>query len=75
MGIEPELAAVCGNFCGPCDFLGRTCAGCLAQKGRMFWGTCERYQCCVEEKHLNIVVGVRSSLATGSIGIQRSWMR
>lgn len=52
MNVKPEFAAVCGNFCGTCEFLGKSCAGCLVQKGRMFWGTCERYRCCIEEKHL-----------------------
>ena len=52
MNTEPQLAAVCGDFCGTCEFLGESCAGCLAQKGRVFWGACERYLCCVQEKRL-----------------------
>lgn len=52
MNIKPEFAAVCGGFCGTCGFLGESCAGCLVQKGHMFWGTCERYRCCVEQKRL-----------------------
>lgn len=52
MNIKLEFAAVCGAFCGTCEFPGKSCAGCLAQKGRMFWGICERYLCCVEERHL-----------------------
>jgi hypothetical protein len=52
MSALPDLAAVCGNYCGTCDFYGSTCAGCLEQKGRMFWGTCRRYRCCVEAKQL-----------------------
>ena len=52
MNIKPEFAAVCGGFCGTCGFLGESCAGCLVQKGHMFWGACERYRCCVEQKRL-----------------------
>jgi hypothetical protein len=52
MRIKPQYAAVCGNFCGTCGFLGKSCAGCLAHEGKVFWGTCERYLCCVEEKQL-----------------------
>ncbi len=52
MKIKSDFAAVCGSFCGTCEYLSKSCAGCLVQKGQMFWGVCERYQCCVEEKKL-----------------------
>ena len=52
MNIKSEYAAVCGTFCGSCEFLRKSCNGCLAQKGRVFWGICERYQCCVEKRRL-----------------------
>jgi len=45
-------AAVCGNYCGKCDYLGKGCGGCLVQKGQLFWGTCERYICCVDKRKL-----------------------
>ena len=49
---KTHLAAACGTYCGTCNFLRKSCAGCLAQKGQMFWGTCERYHCCVETHQL-----------------------
>ncbi len=53
MNTKPEYAAVCGTFCGHCGFSeSKSCAGCLAQNGHMFWGTCERYLCCVEKRQL-----------------------
>ena len=52
MEVKAEFAAVCGNFCGACRFLGASCRGCLSQGGNVFWGTCKRYVCCVRQKEL-----------------------
>ena len=49
--------AVCGLNCGACEYLGKTCAGCRAQKGKVFWAepfglsACPIYGC-AEEKGL-----------------------
>lgn len=33
MNGKTHLAAACGTYCGTCNFLRKSCAGCLAQKG------------------------------------------
>ena len=45
-----ELKAVCGLNCADCRFYEDQCLGCRKQKGRMFWGLCPIYYCCVYEK-------------------------
>ncbi|MGA1876278.1 MAG: DUF3795 domain-containing protein [bacterium] len=47
-----ELKAVCGLSCEECQFYGIQCAGCRIQRGRMFWGRCPVYCCCVYDRGL-----------------------
>jgi hypothetical protein len=53
-----QLAAVCGIYCGDCQFLGKTCKGCAKVLGKPFWtsempsGACPLYDCCVIRKKL-----------------------
>jgi hypothetical protein len=57
---EANLAAVCGIYCGGCNYLDGTCKGCSAERGRVFWtkseeipwDTCPIWKCCVEQKEL-----------------------
>ncbi len=56
--VDYNLAAVCGLFCGECEYLGLKCRGCRQQKGKPFWidmmivEVCPLYICCVDTKHL-----------------------
>ena len=53
-----ELAAVCGLYCGDCDYLGDKCPGCGRTHGKPFWTevlkleVCPIYGCCVANKQL-----------------------
>lgn len=55
---QEELAAVCGLYCGSCEYLGERCPGCGRIEGRPFWtaefgvDTCPLYACCVHGKDL-----------------------
>ncbi|RJP66765.1 MAG: DUF3795 domain-containing protein [Candidatus Abyssobacteria bacterium SURF_17] len=55
---DKNLAAACGLYCGPCEYLGKQCRGCGNQAGKPFWTThakvevCPLYDCCVNKKHL-----------------------
>lgn len=52
------LASSCGLYCGDCEQLGKSCAGCGSVKGRPFWTThagvetCPLYDCCVNQRQL-----------------------
>jgi len=40
------MIAVCGAYCGTCEWRPKTnCPGCLAAKGKMFWGVCGIARC------------------------------
>lgn len=51
-------AAVCGYYCGSCQFLGEQCLGCGNVDGKPFWtvempgGVCPIYDCCTNKKQL-----------------------
>ena len=55
---ETNLAAVCGIYCGGCQYLEQTCKGCSAERGKVFWtrleeipwDTCPIWECCVDQK-------------------------
>ena len=57
---EINLAAVCGIYCGRCEYLDEMCKGCGAEKGKVFWtkseeipwDTCPIWKCCIEERQL-----------------------
>jgi hypothetical protein len=44
----------CGINCGDCDWYKGSkqpsCAGCVAIKGKPFWGTCDTYACVIDHK-------------------------
>jgi|SRR5450756_117654 len=55
---DEKLAAVCGLYCGPCEYLGEQCGGCGYIEGKPFWTsemrieTCPLYDCCINKKQL-----------------------
>jgi len=56
--MNTKLAASCGLFCGNCEHLETKCKSCATQKGKPFWTTvmkvecCPIYNCSVNMKHL-----------------------
>ena len=50
------LAAICGIYCGDCEFLGKQCGGCGNIQGKPFhveqagMDVCSLYGCCVDSK-------------------------
>jgi len=47
------VISVCGLSCSDCGYYkAGNCAGCYAQHGNLFWGSCPIYRCCVNEKGL-----------------------
>jgi hypothetical protein len=53
-----NLAAVCGIYCGNCDYLSKDCDGCKSREGKPFWtnlyniAVCPLYDCCHNQKQL-----------------------
>jgi len=55
-----DLTSVCGIYCRGCEYLGETCKGYDAEKGKVFWtksdevpfDVCPLWKCCVDEKQL-----------------------
>ncbi len=48
--MDQQLIAMCGAYCGTCEWRPKTdCPGCLALKGKMFWGTCDVATCAVNK--------------------------
>jgi hypothetical protein len=48
--MDPQLIGMCGAYCGTCEWKTRTnCPGCLAARGKMFWGICDVAQCAIEK--------------------------
>lgn len=44
--------SICGIDCAACRHRTENgCTGCRAQKGNIFWGTCDLYKCCAEKQH------------------------
>lgn len=42
--------ASCGLDCEICQFkIDQKCSGCHAQKGKIFWGKCDLYECAYEK--------------------------
>ena len=51
---KSSYATPCGLFCLDCKHLKTSCKGkpCMMHDGKVFWGTCEIYNCCVKQKKL-----------------------
>jgi hypothetical protein len=55
---DVNYAAVCGLYCGGCEYLGKNCRGCGYVEGKPFWaaqlpsGTCPFHDCCRNQKNL-----------------------
>jgi len=48
--MHKAMIGMCGAYCGVCEWREKTnCAGCQANKGTIFWGTCAVATCCVEK--------------------------
>lgn len=71
-----ELKAVCGLDCEECQFYNEQCSGCRKERGRMFWGRCPIFFCCVHERGLKVCADCNDFLCqkflnqiTNSIGL------
>ena len=48
--MDKSLIAFCGAYCGVCEWKEKVgCKGCKASGGTMFWGECNKAQCCIEK--------------------------
>ncbi|HPB87492.1 MAG TPA: DUF3795 domain-containing protein [Thermotogota bacterium] len=48
--MDQRFIGMCGAYCGTCAWKDKTnCPGCLAAKGKMFWGTCEVARCALSK--------------------------
>jgi hypothetical protein len=48
--MDMQLIGMCGAYCGACEWKTKTnCPGCLAAKGKMFWGICDVATCGIEK--------------------------
>ena len=44
--------AYCGLNCEGCEYIeSNGCKGCVALKGKVFWGECALAKCCIEKGH------------------------
>ncbi len=56
--MDEVLVGPCGIFCGDCEYLGESCAGCGLVEGKPFWtrdvemAICPLYDCSVRNKRL-----------------------
>jgi hypothetical protein len=56
--MDEILAGPCGIFCGDCEYLGDSCAGCGHVEGKPFWTSevemeiCPLFDCSVNVKRL-----------------------
>ena len=47
---DKTMTAYCGAYCGECEWRQKTgCRGCRASAGNMFWGECDKANCCIEK--------------------------
>ena len=47
---DKRMMAFCGTYCNVCDWREKTnCAGCQQNKGQMFFGQCDKANCCMEK--------------------------
>ncbi|GHT55327.1 hypothetical protein FACS1894109_01660 [Spirochaetia bacterium] len=45
--------STCGLNCNKCEFkLTNGCKGCRENQGKIFWGECDLYKCCMD-KNIN----------------------
>jgi hypothetical protein len=48
--MDKNMIAMCGAYCGGCEWIAKTnCPGCLAAKGKVFWGECQMAKCCLDK--------------------------
>ena len=48
--MDMQLVGMCGAYCSTCEWKTKTnCPGCLAAKGKMFWGICDVAKCTIEK--------------------------
>jgi len=48
--MDRQLIGMCGAYCGSCEWKAKVnCPGCLAAKGKMFWGDCSVAKCAIEK--------------------------
>ena len=46
--MDRKMIAFCGAYCGACEWKDKMgCKGCRESKGNLFWGTCDKAECCV----------------------------
>jgi hypothetical protein len=46
--------AICGIYCNECKHKRENqCNGCIVNKGKIFWGECDLYKCCMDKKLSN----------------------
>jgi hypothetical protein len=46
--------AICGIYCNKCKYKFKNeCNGCMVNKGKIFWGECDLYKCCMYKKLCN----------------------
>ncbi len=46
--MAEQIESRCGLYCSECNYREKmNCPGCIAAKGKMFWGECELAKCCV----------------------------
>ena len=48
--MDAQRIGMCGAYCGTCEWRAKTdCPGCLAAKGKMFWGVCSVATCALDK--------------------------
>ena len=52
--MKAKHEAPCGLCCLDCSEYEKSCKGktCFEQKGEMFWGKCDLFECCVNKRRL-----------------------
>lgn len=49
--MKPTYQSYCGIQCDECKYREKfNCSGCLAMKGKPFWGECKVAMCCIEKE-------------------------
>lgn len=50
--MDPAMMGACGSYCDTCEWKEKTgCPGCVACKGKPFWGNCAIAACSIEKGH------------------------
>ncbi len=51
LDMAEQIESRCGLYCSDCDYrVKMNCPGCIKANGKMFWGECELFKCCVEKE-------------------------